>query len=69
MLQPMTTTLSPIASEFATVEEAEAYDRWFRAKVQASLADTRPGIPHDQVMAEMDAIIQAAESRLAAKRP
>jgi hypothetical protein len=30
---------SPIASEFTTIEEAEAYDRWFRAKVQKSLGD------------------------------
>ncbi len=55
--------LSPIESEFATTEDAEAYDRWFRAKVQTSLDDPRPGIPHDQVMAEMDAIISDAERR------
>ncbi len=55
--------LSPIESEFATTEEAEAYDRWFRAKVQASLDDGRPGILHDQVMAEADAIIAEAERR------
>ena len=56
--------LDPIVSEFETEEEAEAYDRWFRAKVEASLADTRPGIPHDQVIAEIDAIIaeKAAKS-------
>ena len=47
---PMT-KLTPIESEFATTEEAEAYDAWFRAQVEASLADPRPGIPHDQVMA------------------
>ena len=46
-------TLSPIVSEFEAEEEAESYDRWFRAKVERSLADPRPGIPHDQVMAEM----------------
>jgi hypothetical protein len=63
----MNTPLSPIESEFATVEEAEAYDRWFRAKVEASLADTRPSIPHDQVMAEMEEIIRAAEQRRASK--
>jgi hypothetical protein len=57
----MTTPLSPIVSEFDTVEQAESYDRWFRAKVQRSLDDTRPCIPHDQVMAEMDAIIAEAE--------
>lgn len=51
------TKLSPIESEFATTEEAEAYDAWFRAKVEKSLADTRPPIPHDQVMAEMRALI------------
>ena len=51
------TKLSPIESEFATTEEAEAYDVWFRAKVEKSLADTRPPIPHDKVMAEMRALI------------
>lgn len=68
----MPTILSPIESEFATVEEAEAYDHWFRKEVEAALreADT-PGavfIPHDQVMADMDAIINEAELKLAAKR-
>lgn len=49
--------LDPIVSEFATTEEAEAYDAWFRAKVQEALDDPRPPIPHDQVMAEMRALI------------
>jgi hypothetical protein len=56
-------TLSPIESEFATTEEAEAYDRWFRAKVRASLADKRPNLPHDTTMAEMDAIITEVEQQ------
>jgi hypothetical protein len=55
--------LSPIESEFATTEEAEAHGRWFRAKVEASLKDPRPSIPHDQVMADVDAIIARAERR------
>lgn len=59
----MPTPLDPIVSEFATVEEAEAYDQWFREKVRRSMADTRPRIPHDQVMAEMDEIISDAEKR------
>ncbi|CAM5789150.1 hypothetical protein CCAE64S_02327 [Castellaniella caeni] len=58
----MATALSPIVSEFETDEQAASYDRWFRAKVQASLADPRPSIPHDQVMARMDAIIEKAEN-------
>lgn len=49
--------LSPIVSEFDTEEHAASYDRWFRDKVAISLADPRPAIPHDEVMAEMDAII------------
>ena len=52
--------LSPLVSEFATTEEAEAYDRWFRAKVRASLADPRPSVPHDEVMASARAAIEAA---------
>jgi hypothetical protein len=53
--------LSPIESEFETTEQAEAYDRWLRAKVQASLDDPNPNLPHDAVMAELDRIIAEAE--------
>ncbi len=59
----MSVALSPIVSEFETEEQAASYDRWFRAKVQASRDDTRPSIPHDEVMAHMDAIIEVAEKR------
>jgi hypothetical protein len=55
--------LSPLISEFATTEEAEAYDRWFRAKVQASLDNPRPNIPHDEAMARMKAKIEAARQK------
>lgn len=44
---------------FASPEEAEAYDRWYRAKVQAAIDDPSPGIPNEVVMAEMQAIIEA----------
>ena len=57
----MSATLSPIESEFSTADEAQAYDRWFRAQVQASLDDPRPSVPHDQVMAEIDQVIAEAE--------
>lgn len=60
----MSAQLSPIVSEFETDEQAASYDLWFRAKVQASLDDTSPNIPHDQVMAEVEAIIVEAETRL-----
>ena len=60
--------LSPIESEFDTDEAATEHDRWFRAKVAKSLASTDPTIPHDEVMAEAKAIIEAkrrAATRLA----
>ncbi|HFV9293994.1 TPA: stability determinant [Serratia fonticola] len=60
----MNALISPIVSEFETQEQADSYDRWFRAKVQAAMDDPRPGIPHDEVMAEMEAIITEAESRM-----
>lgn len=50
--------LDPIVSEFETEEDEAAYDAWFRAQVEAALASTGPGIPHEQVMAEMKAIIE-----------
>src|SRR5438874_12761341 len=38
--------------------DPEAYDQWFRAKVQEALSDTRPAIPHQQVMDEAKARIK-----------
>lgn len=32
--------------------ESPEYDEWFRRKVQAALADTRPRVPHDEVTRE-----------------
>jgi hypothetical protein len=62
----MTVALSPIESEFSTQNEAEDYDLWFRAQVHASLDDPRPCIAHDQAMAELDSLIEAAQARLTA---
>ena len=59
----MNAVLSPIVSEFETEEQATSYDHWFRAQVQSSLDDQRPCIPHDQVMAEMDAIMDIGRPR------
>ena len=51
--------LSPIVSEFETEEQAASYDAWFRRKVEAALADDRPGVPHDEAMARVRAVIEA----------
>ncbi|MNJ01865.1 hypothetical protein D3C73_1616350 [compost metagenome] len=54
---------SSTVSEFETEEQAYRYNRWFRAKVQAALDDPRPNIPHDQVMAEMRALLQSKRNQ------
>ncbi|MEX3614763.1 MAG: hypothetical protein VB141_13645 [Burkholderia gladioli] len=59
---PMPTALSPLVSEFETAEQEASYTLWLRTKVAASLADPRPTIPHDQVMAEMDELIAQIEA-------
>jgi hypothetical protein len=61
----MAKKLDPIISEFDTQEEADAYDKWFRAKVQASLDDPRPSIPHDQAMARLRETIKRAAEKSA----
>lgn len=37
--------------------DPEAHDAWFRAKVREALVDTRPTVPHQQVMDEAQALI------------
>ncbi|MBY0520609.1 MAG: stability determinant [Sphingomonas sp.] len=59
------TKLSPIESEFASTEEADAYDAWFRAKVQAALDSKEPGIPHDETMAY---VVRKLEAKRAARQ-
>ncbi len=51
--------LSPRESEFTATEEAEAHDRWFRAKVAAAMASQGPMISHAEVMATMKALIES----------
>ncbi len=61
----MSTALNPIVSEFETTEQAVSYDLWFRAKVKDALESTKPRIPHDQVMAEMRALIESKREKFA----
>jgi predicted esterase len=61
--------LDPIVSEFESEEAAEAYDTWFRAQVEKALAETGPGIPHEEVMAGVQAIIEKHAKKLTNARP
>ncbi|WP_375687676.1 antitoxin [Bartonella sp. AC62GZZY] len=54
--------LSPLISEFETVEQESSYTAWLRDKVASSLANPYPPIPHDEVMAEMEVIISQLEA-------
>ena len=60
---------STTAPGFATPEDAEAYDAWFRAKVQAALDDESPIIAHEEVMAEMRALIDDRKRSAVETRP
>ena len=54
---PLTHILQEGALPATVAIEPEAYDAWFRAKVLEALTDTSPGIPHQQVMDEVQALI------------
>lgn len=58
--------LSPFVSEFETEEQEASYTAWLKAKVQASLDDPRPGIPHDKLMAEARALLASKKAARAA---
>ena len=47
------------AQAMREAHEAAAYTRWVAAELQASIDDPRPSIPHEEVMAEMDADLAA----------
>ena len=47
-------TLSPIVSEFETQAQADAYEQWFKTKVQASMNSTRPRIAHADAVALLE---------------
>ncbi len=53
--------------DIATTTEHKAHDQWFRAKIEATLTSKAPTIPHDQVTAELQGILDA--KRDAASRP
>lgn len=47
----------PPTPEFENIQSAAQYDCWVRSKVEAAMADSRPSVPHDQVMAELKALV------------
>lgn len=58
-----TVLLNPYISVFETEEEQRNYDKWAEKKLAASAKDTSEGLPHDEFMARIEAIIVKAESK------
>ena len=56
----MTIKLDPLVSEFETQEQADSYDAWVRERVERSMQDKRPRVPHDEAMARIDALISTS---------
>ena len=54
---------SPLVSEFGSAEEEAAYNAWFRKKIEESLADRRPPVPHDEAMARVRATLEKAKAK------
>lgn len=45
----LTRTANEGALPFPLTQDTEAYDRWFKKKVQQALEDKRPPVPHSEV--------------------
>lgn len=52
---------SALAKEYG--EPEPGYDEWFRKGVEAALADTAPGIPHEEVMRELRTKLRSMSER------
>jgi hypothetical protein len=62
--KPVVSSYDPRISEFESAEAEAAYEKWLIARVEKSLADPRPSIPHAEVAAGAEAIIARAEAHL-----
>jgi PaaA2-like antitoxin len=58
----MSRSRSSQAEAMRTAHRAAAHNRWLAAEIQASLDDPRSSIPHEEVMAALDAEIDAIET-------
>lgn len=61
----MNAVLSPLVSEFDTTDQEANYNAWLNAKIEKSLNDPRPNVPHDEVMAQMRALLQSPKPHAA----
>ena len=62
------TKLSPIESEFATSEDVEAHDAWFRAKIEKAMVSKEPGIPRSDARPGYSSLRNRRRTRASAVR-
>jgi len=62
-----TRTRPDSAAKMKSAHEAAAYDTWLKAEIQEAIDDTGPNFSHEQVMAEVQAIIDAKRKQHANK--
>jgi hypothetical protein len=57
--RPTTQVIIDLMRDFIDQQQQpeDGYDDWFRAQIRASIEDSRPSIPHDEVMQRTRAII------------
>jgi hypothetical protein len=60
-----TITLDPRVSVFSSVAEESAYNAWLSAELDKRAADKRSGIPHDQVGANLAALLNQLQQKAA----
>jgi len=53
------------AEAMKSAHAAAAYNKWLKAEVQEAIEDASPGIPHDEVMKDVRAVIAAARTKRA----
>ncbi|XKM13431.1 hypothetical protein RCS94_10450 [Orbaceae bacterium ac157xtp] len=53
--------LNPYISVFETEQEQNDYDLWLEKELAISAQDNSQGMPHDEFMAKMEALIEAVE--------
>jgi hypothetical protein len=60
-----TSTLDPRVSVFGSVAEESAYNAWLSAELDKRAADKRPGVPHDQVGANLAELLSQLRKKAA----
>lgn len=63
----MGTRLDPYIHEHDTAEEAEAFERALRARIEQARSSSKPSVAHEHVMQEARALLDAQREKHARK--